>query len=130
MRADGKLINLPALGVTGHNWKGAELDFSRAPEEYRAAHFHADDLVDCRWEPDFAFQVPNDLPSGVYGIELEAGAARDVVPLIVSASRSRRPSAQLAVLLPTFSYLAYANEHASWQKPIDSTEISAGWPQR
>jgi N,N-dimethylformamidase len=121
MRADGKLVNLPALGVTGHNWNGAELDFSRAPEEYRAAHFHADDLVDCRWEPDFAFRVPNDLPSGVYGIELEAGEARDVVPLIVSSSRSRRPNAQLAVLLPTFSYLAYANEHASWQKPIDST---------
>ena len=42
-------------------------------------------------------------------------------PLHCQASESRRPSAPLAVLLPTFSYLAYANEHASWQNPIGST---------
>ncbi|HXW81459.1 MAG TPA: N,N-dimethylformamidase beta subunit family domain-containing protein [Acidimicrobiales bacterium] len=121
MRADGDLVNLPALGVTGHNWTGAEVDFSRAPEQYRAAHFHDDDLVDCKWQPTLAFHVPSDLPSGVYGIDLESGEARDVVPFIVSASGSPRPRAPLAVLLPTFSYLAYANEHASWQNPIEGT---------
>jgi N,N-dimethylformamidase len=121
MCADGDLVNLPALGVTGHNWTGAEVDFSRAPEQYRAAAFHDDDLVDCKWPPGLAFPVPSDWPSGVYGVELECGEARDVVPFIVSASRSPRPGAPLAVLLPTFSYLAYANEHASWQNPIEST---------
>ena len=25
------------------------------------------------------------------------------------------------MLLPTFSYLAYANEHASWENPISAT---------
>ena len=121
MRAEGHLVNLPTLGVTGHNWTGAEVDFSRAPEQYRAAHFHDDDLVDCKWQPSLVFRVPNDLPSGVYGIELESGEGRDVVPFIVSASRSTPAIAPLAVLLPTFSYLAYANEHASWQNPIGST---------
>jgi N,N-dimethylformamidase len=29
------------------------------------------------------------------------------------------------VLLPTFSYLAYANEHASWEHPIKSSEAEA-----
>jgi N,N-dimethylformamidase len=121
MRAHAKLVNLPTLGVTGRNWTGAHLDFSQAPEEYRAASFNADDLVDCEWEADFAFGVSNELPSGVYGIELDTGQAGDVVPFIVSASDSHRPAAPLAVLLPTFSYLAYANEHASWEHPIASS---------
>ena len=121
MRAHAELVNMPMLGVTGHNWTGAHLDFSQAPDEYRAAYFNADDLVDCQWESDFNFRISPELPSGVYGIELDAGEARDVVPLIVSANGFRLPVAPLAVLLPTFSYLAYANEHASWQNPIGST---------
>jgi N,N-dimethylformamidase len=121
MRADAELVNQPTLAVTGRNWTGAHLDSSQAPDEYRAAYFHADDLVDCAWAADFAFRVSDELPSGVYGVELETGTARDIVPFIVSASVSRRPVAPLAVLLPTFSYLAYANEHASWQNPIGST---------
>jgi N,N-dimethylformamidase len=48
------------------------------------------------------------------------------VPLIVTAAQARgggRPAA--AVLLPTFSYLAYANEHASWEHPIKSSAAEA-----
>jgi N,N-dimethylformamidase len=121
MRAHGELVNQPILAVTGRNWTGAHVDFGQAPDEYRAAYFHADDLADCAWAADFAFRVSDDLPSGVYGVELETSTARDVVPFIVSASLSRGPVAPLAVLLPTFSYLAYANEHASWLNPIGST---------
>ncbi len=121
MRAHAELVNMPMLAVTGRNWTGAHLDFAKAPEEYQAAHFHADDLSDCGWDPDFAFNVPEDWPNGVYGVELHSDGERDVVPFIVTVSESRRPTAPLAVLLPTFSYLAYANEHASWQNPIGST---------
>jgi N,N-dimethylformamidase len=121
MRANAELVNMPMLAVTGRNWTGAHLDFAKAPHEYQAAYFHADDLTDCAWEADFAFDVPDDWPSGVYGVELESDGERDVVPFIVTVSQSRRPTAPLAVLLPTFSYLAYANEHASWQNPIGST---------
>ena len=121
MRADGNLINLPALGVTGHNWERCRAGFLPGSRGVPRADFHADDLVDCGWEPDFAFQVPNDLPSGVYGIELEAGAARGVVPLIVSAGRSRPATAQLAVLLPTSAISPTPTNTPRWQKPIDST---------
>jgi N,N-dimethylformamidase len=121
MRADADLVNLPTLGVTGHNWTGAELDFLRAPDEYQAAYFHDDDLIDCDWEADFGFHVPADWPSGPYAIELGTGGARDTVPFIVSAHGAPGPKAPLAVLLPTFSYLAYANEHASWANPIEGT---------
>ena len=118
MRADAELVNLPTLGVTGQNWTGRHVSFSEAPEEYRAAHFHDDDLIDCGWSADLAFRVPADLASGVYGVKLEAGGATDVVPFIVSSGQTTGTTAPLAVLLPTFSYLAYANEHASWCNPL------------
>ena len=122
MRAHAELVNMPMLGVTGRNWTGAHLDFSQAPDEYRAAYFHADDLVDCAWEADFAFRrLSRPAKRRLWCRAGRPAKRRDVVPFIVSAGVSRRPVAPLAVLLPTFSYLAYANEHASWQNPIGST---------
>ena len=124
-RCDGTLVNLPTLGVTGRNWTSASESFVTAPGQYQAAHFHSDDLGDAGWETDWRFEVPADWRSGVYGIRLHAGDHEDTVPLIVSAAgRSRpagRPRAGAAVLLPTFSYLAYANEHASWERPIKAS---------
>ena len=35
---------MPTRAVTGHNWTGHELNFSRAPKEYGGIHFHDDDL--------------------------------------------------------------------------------------
>ena len=32
------------------------------------------------------------------------------------------------MLLPTFSYLAYANEHASWEHPISSAGDASALP--
>jgi N,N-dimethylformamidase len=118
-RRDGTLVNMPTLGVTGRNWTPAGESFVLAPEQYQAAHFHSDDLGDAGWETDWRFEVPEDWPSGVYGIRLRAGEHADTVPLIVSAAG--RPRAAAAVLLPTFSYLAYANEHASWERPIKAS---------
>jgi N,N-dimethylformamidase len=128
-RCDGRLVNSPALGVTGRNWTPGTESFPVRPDEYAAAHFHEDDLTDADWQTGLSFQVPAGWPSGAYGIRLRAGEHEDVVPLIVSAAghqaasgrpaRHRAPAA--AVLLPTFSYLAYANEHASWENPISAT---------
>ena len=130
-RCDGTLANSPALGVTGRNWNPGTESFVVRPEEYGAAYFHEDDLTDAAWQTSLSFEVPAEWPSGAYGIRLHAGEHEDVVPLIVSAapgrpgagrSRAGRPPARAlaAVLLPTFSYLAYANEHASWENPIRS----------
>ena len=118
LRADAELVNLPTLGVTGRNWTGRSVSFAEATEEYRAAHFHDDDLIDCDWSVDLGFRVPDNLASGVYGIKLEAEGATDVVPFIVSSGNATGASAPLALLLPTFSYLAYANEHAAWCNPL------------
>ena len=128
VRRDGVLVNMPTLGVTGRNWTPATESFAADPGQYQAAHFHSDDLSDAGWQSDLSFEVPAEWPSGVYGIRLRSGRHEDTVPLIVSAA-GIRPShgrAAAAVLLPTFSYLAYANEHASWERPIKASAGGAG----
>ena len=118
---------MPALGVTGRNWTPATESFGAAPGQYQAAHFHSDDLSDAGWQTDLSFEVPAEWPSGVYGIRLRSGSHEDVVPLIVSAAGAGRGTGRAAaVLMPTFSYLAYANEHASWERPIKASAGGAG----
>jgi N,N-dimethylformamidase len=109
----GTAINLPMRAVTGHNWSGRHVDYRLAPEEYSAAHFHDDDLDDAKWETDFTLTVPDDLRSGIYAVHLQTDADEDYVPFVVRPRRGE-PTARIVVLLPTFTYLAYANEHVTW----------------
>ena len=104
----GTSVNMPTRGVTGHNWTGAENDFRRAPEQYAAIHFHDDDLDDAKWTVAFEYTVPLGLRSGIYGARLRADNAEDTVPFFVRP-RSGTSNASIAFLVPTFSYLAYAN---------------------
>jgi N,N-dimethylformamidase len=129
-RCDGTLVNSPMLGVPGRNWTPGTESFLVRPDEYAAATFHEDDLSDAGWETSLSFAVPPEWRSGAYGVRLRAGGdGEDVVPVIVSAAGSRRPGGPAAaVLLPTFSYLAYANEHASWEHPISSTRDASALP--
>ncbi|MDX6513017.1 MAG: hypothetical protein QOE36_2521, partial [Gaiellaceae bacterium] len=106
----GRVVNMPTRAVTGHNWSGEEGDFRRRPEEYGAIHFHEDDLEDAGWERDFTLTVPEDLPSGVYAARLRAdGVPEDHVPFVLRP-RTGVPTAEVAFLVPTLTYLAYANE--------------------
>ena len=102
-----RLVNCPVRAVTGHAWSGTEPDFRHAPGEYAAVHFHSTDLDDACWERSFAWRVPDDARSGVYAARLRAGDAVDHIPFVVlpAAGRGNR----VAVLLPTMTYLAYAN---------------------
>jgi N,N-dimethylformamidase len=112
----GRTVNAPMRAVTGHNFSGTETNFRLAPAEYGAIFFHDDDLEDAGWEPDFAWQIPDDLPSGVYAVHLQAGEAEDHIPFFVRPRR-RTATAPIAVLLPTYTYLAYANEQITWRNP-------------
>ncbi|MCL5778295.1 N,N-dimethylformamidase large subunit [Limibaculum sp. FT325] len=107
-RLDGRLVNLPARGMTGAAWTGREMCWRHAPDQYGAIHFHDTDLADCGWETDFTFTVPADLPSGVYGMRLTCGGEADTIPFFVPAARGRR-GADLCVLIPTFTYVVYGN---------------------
>lgn len=109
--AHGTLVNLPARAVTGHSWSGLEEDWRTAPRDYAAIHFHHDDLADARWPVTATLALPGDLDNGVYAAKLSAaGGETDFLPFTVRARAGSAASRPLAVLLPTFTYLAYANE--------------------
>jgi len=106
-------VNLPGRAVTGHNWSGQEIDFKRSPAEYGAIHFHSDDLEDAAWRTDFTLEVPRELESGIYAARLRGADREDHIPFFVrpgeGASRTRA-----ALLIPTLTYLAYANERMDY----------------
>ncbi len=107
----GEAVNLPGRAVTGHNWNKSEIDFKRAPAEYGAIYFHDDDLEDAGWGVDFELTVPASMKSGVYAARLRAGEHEDYIPFFVRPKRGTH-SAKIAVLLPTATYIAYANIHS------------------
>ncbi len=104
----GVCINQPDRGMTGWNWQGREENFVHCPEQYGALWFHDDSLDDSRWQADFSLTIPDDLPSGVYAIKLEQDGTLDRIPFFVAPPKGQ-PGASIAVVMPTFSYLAYAN---------------------
>ena len=113
-RLDGTALNMPMRAVTGHDWRGRESDFRRAPEQYGAIHFHDDDLEDARWEPDFELTVPDDVRSAVYAVRLRAGTgpgSESYAPFFVRPKRGG-PTAPILFLAPTNTYIAYADTHA------------------
>lgn len=105
---DGRTVNLPTRGVTGHLWDATVMNYNRAPEQYGAIHFHDDDLLDAGWDVAFELRVPDDLPSGVYATRLRTETSEDYVPFFVRPPRGTA-TADIALLIPTFSYLAYGN---------------------
>ncbi len=104
----GRVVNLPTRGVVGARWSGRETAWRHAPGDYGAIHFHDDDIDDCRWEPDFALEVPDDLPSGAYALRLSCEGGEDRLPFYVLPPRTG-PHAPVAFLASTFTYQAYAN---------------------
>ncbi|WP_436698776.1 N,N-dimethylformamidase beta subunit family domain-containing protein [Nocardioides sp. BYT-33-1] len=105
----GTLVNGPARGVTGRRFTGRALDYSDAPGEYAAVHVHSTDLNDAGWDCVLEAALPEDLESGVYGVVVENADGSDVVPITV-VPRADDPRSKVLVVLPTFTYLAYANE--------------------
>jgi len=106
--SDGVLVNLPLRGVTSRLWDGSTDDFRREPEQYDAVHFHDTDIADVGWSATVSAALPNDIESGLYGIRLVSADQEDVVPIVVTAAAGSRK--KIAVLISTFTYLAYANE--------------------
>lgn len=121
----GVLVHRPQKGMTGPEWQGDSNGWTEAPDSYDAIAFHSDDLSDAGWPETFAFDIPATLPSGAYGVELTADGRRDVLPLFVTPPTGVA-TAPLALVLPTFSYLLYANERHWWPNP--AIEQIAGAP--
>ncbi len=130
------LINYPARAMTGSLWRGQEMSWRHAPELYGAIHFHDDDLVDVAWDTTFTWQVPDNMPSGVYLMHISDGTHHDAMPVFICASvrqanstyktnttgttgttttadttgtGTAKPKNKLCVLIPTFTYAIYGN---------------------
>ncbi len=114
----GRTINLPLRAVRGQTWTGDTLDWRDDPSQYAAIRFHDDDLYDAQWQTDFSYTVPNDLPSGLYAARIQDESTTDHICFFVAPERGD-PRNDVAVLLPTVSYLAYANHR-----------LNISWPDR
>ena len=130
-RLDGELINLPIRAVCGSAWTGEEMNFSNAPAQYAAIHFLEDALYDCGWETDFELEVPVGTPSGVYAAHLVSGDQEDHIPFFIRPPRDRA-SAPLALLVPTASYMAYANKRGPMDRggmEVDANRLTVVEPE-
>ncbi|MEZ5666002.1 MAG: DUF6605 domain-containing protein [Alphaproteobacteria bacterium] len=105
----GRTHNRPTRGVTGPHWTSGSPGFADAAREYDAIHFHDDDVADAGWRESLALTVPDDLPSGVYAMRLRCDGGEDHLPFVVRPAAGR-PTARIAFLMPTLTYLAYSNE--------------------
>ena len=119
-RLHGRLVNMPVRGMTGWNWNGEEMCWRHAPAQYGAIHFHDDDIHDAGWQVDVSLTVPKNLKSGLYAARLRCGDEledEDYVPFAILPPRGKT-TAKICFLLPTASYMAYANEHMGSDSPI------------
>ena len=117
-RLHGETVNLPTRAVTGPGWSGATLDWTERPQEYDAIRFHEDDLLDCGWVPDVEFEVPDGFDSGVYALRCTSPSGEERIPFFVTPKRGRS-TADVALLMPTATYLMYGNQHAAYREPLD-----------
>ncbi|KAK8246546.1 hypothetical protein HDK90DRAFT_538795 [Phyllosticta capitalensis] len=134
----GRLVNAPSRAVKGYDWDGSEPDWTKAKFGYGAIHFHEDDLDDAAWETDFKLTIPSAALSGAYAVEAwdpENPKLRDSITFFVRPGRLGRSSAQrqsrssqpdVAIVLSTFTYLAYANEHMYDESKRTFMEVPGG----
>ena len=107
-RLHGTTINLPTRAMRGWNWDGTETNWTRAPHQYGAIHFHDTDLADACWADDFSFTVPEGLRSGVYAARLTTPDFEYWVPFFVVPPRGVGRS-KVAFLASTATYTVYLN---------------------
>jgi N,N-dimethylformamidase len=108
---DLEFVNCPTRAMTGHNFSGHNFDWKHAPQEYGAVHFHDDDIDNARWDVDFEWTVPNDQASAFYAAKLTTTEGdEEYIPFWVVPELGKATS-KIAVMVPTISYMAYANDH-------------------
>ena len=124
---NGKLINSPTRAVKGYDWDGSEPDWTKAMYGYGAIHFHDDDLDDADWPTDFTVTIPHDAVSGAYGVVAKGvnSDAEDTITFFVTPKPGAATKrSKVAYVMPTFTYLAYANERMYDQERSSRLELA------
>lgn len=130
----GSLINAPTRAVKAHDWDGSEPDWTKAKYGYGAIHFHDDDLDDAAWSTDFGIKLPTDIPSGAYAVVVKGLVGDKQEDICDDITFFVRPSPQAtaaskpktAMVLSTFTYLAYANERMFDESRASHMELAGG----
>jgi len=118
----GQGRNRPVRAMTGYNWGGRDDCFRLDPEQFGGIYYNDDAIIDCRWAPAFSWTVADGLKSGVYAARLRSGELEDHIVFFV---RPKTPTAKIAMLMPTSSYLSYANEHFVLEQALGVAAITA-----
>ena len=110
----GVFVNHPTRAVRGVHWDCSVQDWQRAPQHYGAVHFHEDDLTDAGWQSCFSWRIPSDVKSGIYAAKLRLNEMVDYVTFFIQPKhnetvRGKEKSVKAVLLIPTATYLAYAN---------------------
>jgi N,N-dimethylformamidase len=103
----GQVHNGAARAVTGPNWQEIDTTIGSAPRLYDAVHLHDDDLADAEWLPTFTFSIPSGAQSGIYAVRLSTNEEEVALSLVVGPQRKSK--APVLFLVPTLTWLAYAN---------------------
>lgn len=99
--------NMPTFAVASSRFTGESHDPRMVPSHYDAVHIHDDDFGGFDWPHDMVVSVPPNARSGVYAAEITSAAGVEKLPFFVC---SASPASKLAFLVPTFTYLSYADE--------------------
>lgn len=112
-------VNHPIRAMTGWNWSGKNDCFRLAPHEFGGIEFHPESVTDSKWDLTNSMEIPKTLKSGVYAVRLRVGNGKGLgEEYVVFFVRPAKPTAKLCFLVPTASYLAYANEGLSFDAHI------------
>lgn len=104
----GAVVNAPERAVRGTFYRGETVNWTLAPDQFDAITFHADDLYDAQWGVDFEYTVPDGLRGGIYAARLKQGDFEEYIVFFVAAPKGK-PTADLALWLSDYNYLAYSN---------------------
>ncbi|TPN50602.1 N,N-dimethylformamidase beta subunit family domain-containing protein [Mesorhizobium sp. B1-1-7] len=104
-------VNQPAFCMTSRRWDGSSFDPRLVPSHYDAVHCHDDDMGALQWPASYHLQIPAEASAGVYAFEVgHGGGSERIVFFITSSAPSSAQRAPLLFLVPTATYLAYADE--------------------
>ena len=112
-----ELFNLPTFCTRSRRWDGTSFDPKHVPSQYDALHFDDDDMGAFDWPPSYRVTIPGDAEPGVYAFDVDLAERVERIVFFVSSTRSQRP---VLFVVPTATYLAYADEllpreHFEWQ---------------
>lgn len=101
-------VNQPTFCMTSPRWNGTSFDPRLVPSHYDAVHCHDDDMGPLEWPVSYAVDLPAEAEAGIYAFDVEYdGGSERIVFFVVSST----PRAPLLFLVPTATYLAYADEY-------------------